>query len=145
LRINLNPFFNKDFWFVFLTSFAVLVLYGGAVINKVDIINYGESLAMFNVTFSVGLGAIIIAAMTFIQKSQTKELKPQIIKFINEFVAFILLNFLLLMASKTNFEWITHIFLILTFITTLVIILGTRSFLKMYLEKIKPDEKANLK
>jgi hypothetical protein len=115
-----------------------MILYLLAILNKANFYEYALNLVTFNITFSLGLGAIIVAAMTLIQKGQTKYLKPQIIKFINEFVAFILLNFLLLLVSQTKIIWLIHIFIMLTFASTLTIIYGSRGFLKIFLEKLQP-------
>jgi uncharacterized membrane protein YczE len=127
-----------DFIFILLSISICLVLYGFAVFSKGDLGSLGVSFAMFNVTFSVGLAGILIATITLVQKSQSKDLKPQIVTFLNEFVVFVLLNLLLLLASHSNISWLIHIFIGLTVISTLVIIFGSRSFIHVYLEKIKP-------
>lgn len=129
---------KKEFILSITAISGVLILYFLALVNNVNLEEYVINIAMFNVTFSVGLAAIIIASITLIHKSQTKELKPQIIKFVNEFVVFVLLNFLLMMSSYTNVDLIIHLLMVAAFSTTLVIIFGTRSFLRIYLEKLKP-------
>ncbi|QOV10922.1 hypothetical protein [Viridibacillus arvi] len=64
---------------------------------KTDFLN---NIAMFNVTFSVGIGAVLVGVIALLDKSNSTKKKEKVINFIcMEFPGFIFLNFIVLMFS----------------------------------------------
>ncbi|MGP4061491.1 hypothetical protein [Halobacillus sp. H74] len=119
------------------TSFFITLFYFLALKSRdLQVVQYGKDIATFNITSSIGLGALLIATVSLIQKSQLKGIRPQIITFLNEFVGFVLVNFLLLLATYTDYDFVIHIMVIVALICNVIIIMGSRAMFKLFYSKV---------
>ncbi|MCP3026625.1 hypothetical protein [Halobacillus sp. A5] len=120
-----------------ITSLCIVMLYSVAVfVGKVEASEYARNIALFNITFSIGLGALIIAAGSLLDNTKLEEVRAQVITYLNEFVGFSLLNLLVILASYTYIDYFIHITLIAALIANIIVIWSTRSLFKIFHSKV---------
>ncbi|WP_079480584.1 hypothetical protein [Halobacillus salinus] len=127
---------KEKVYVIFLIAIFFYMYFIGA--EKGDVTNFSSTFAMFNVTFSVGLAALLIASIHLVQKSQVKGVKQDLIKFLRDFIRFILMNFFLMVSTFSGDYILMHIFLMLSLASTFIIIYTSKKFVEIFIEKIIP-------
>ncbi|WP_411955131.1 hypothetical protein ACKXGF_05050 [Alkalibacillus sp. S2W] len=140
LIVNFVDFIYKKI-FVVLVVFTVILLFfhsfgDNFLTDSSELQNYTRDIVNFNVSFSIGLAALLIAIFSFFDIDKTDFKKQDTINYFKSIVYLLLISFLLLLSSylPSDYEIIIFILLIISVSITLLIILKTKTFMEDLLE-----------